>query len=59
MLRQDCGQCHEPPVPAAHRAQEWPQVVERMRQYMISQRKVVPDRGKIGLIIDYLQQHVG
>lgn len=57
LLTQYCGQCHVPPAPSAHSAKEWPQVVERMRGYMITQEKLVPDRAKIKLIVAYLQQH--
>lgn len=54
-----CGQCHAPPATTLHTANDWPQVVARMKQYMASQGKSVPDNDQLGEIIDYLQRHAG
>lgn len=57
LFRQYCTQCHAPPSPTDHTSQEWSSVVARMRQYMVSQGKVVPDRLQQDKIISYLQRH--
>ena len=59
LLRHYCGQCHALPTPAAHAARQWPQVVARMKQHMVTQGKAVPDREQLREIIDYLQRHAG
>ena len=59
LVTQYCGQCHVPPLPTAHKASEWPQVVERMNGHMIDQGMLVPDNGKLQIILEYLQQHAG
>jgi len=59
LLQRYCGQCHAPPAPAAHTAREWPQVVERMKQHMVTQGKAMPDREQLREITDYLQNHAG
>lgn len=59
LFQRYCGQCHAPPAPAVHTAREWPQVVDRMKQHMVAQGKVVPENGQLQEIIHYLQQHAG
>lgn len=59
LLAQYCGQCHAPPSPTAHKAAEWPKVVERMNGYMTSQNKHVPNNNTTQHILQYLQQHAG
>lgn len=59
LLTQYCGQCHTPPAPSAHKAQEWPKVVERMNGHMVSQNKRIPDDGKTHIILQYLEKHAG
>jgi hypothetical protein len=54
-----CAQCHALPATTAHTAHEWPGVVGRMREHMLSQNKTVPDNEELGQIIDYLQRHAG
>ena len=44
LFQRYCGQCHAPPAPTAHTAEEWLQVVSRMKEHMISQARAVPDR---------------
>ena len=57
LYRQYCGQCHVPPLPYAHKAGEWPQIVATMRQYMANQSKPMPDNAQLGGIIEYLQRY--
>ena len=52
-----CSQCHAPPSPRAHTAQEWPSVVARMKQTMATQGKATPDNEQLGEIIGYLQRY--
>ena len=59
LVTQYCGQCHAPPAPSAHKAMEWPKVVERMNGHMIDQSMSVPDSRKLQVILEYLQQHAG
>lgn len=54
-----CSQCHALPAMTAHTAREWPEVVARMREHMMSQNKALPDNEQLGQIIDYLQRHAG
>lgn len=58
-FRRYCGQCHAPPNAAVHTMREWPRVVARMRQHMVTQRKAVPDPEQLQEIIAYLQRHAG
>jgi hypothetical protein len=41
MFQSACNQCHELPDPAAHRAAEWPVVVQRMQENMQWMNRVV------------------
>jgi hypothetical protein len=50
-----CAQCHALPDPKQHTAQEWPQVVARMRQNMIALGKNVPDAASAEAIVHLLQ----
>ena len=52
-----CSLCHALPDPQQHTAEEWPAVVARMRQHMVSQGKTVPNEAAIGEIIGFLQRH--
>ena len=57
--RQYCGQCHAPPAPSAHTANEWPGVVARMKQHIITQGRSMPEDDDIQGILDYLQRYAG
>ena len=52
-----CSLCHALPDPQQHTSQEWPAVVERMRQNMVTQGKTVPSEMTMGEIIGFLQRH--
>ncbi len=54
-LQEICSQCHAPPDPGRHTSQEWPAVVERMKGYMKSMGKAVPDEQKLREIVRFLQ----
>jgi hypothetical protein len=59
LLQQFCSECHAPPAPSAHTAREWPQVVDRMNQHMVTQGKPAPDREQLRKLIAYLQKNAG
>jgi len=59
LFQRYCGQCHATPMTTAHSAREWPQVVDRMKQYMVTQGRAVPDGNQLQEINDYLQRHAG
>lgn len=52
-----CARCHALPDPEQHTAKEWPAVVGRMQQNMLTMGKSVPDGQTIGEIIGFLQRH--
>ena len=51
-----CAQCHSPPDPRLHPAQEWPAVVARMRGHMTDMGKAVPDETTTREILGFLEQ---
>lgn len=57
VFRTACSRCHALPDPQQHTAKEWPRVVARMRQHMVTMRKPVPDEKAVGEIIGFLQRH--
>jgi len=59
LFQRYCGQCHATPTTTAHSAREWPQVVDRMKQYMVTQGKAVNSSDQLQKIVDYLQLHAG
>jgi cytochrome c2 len=52
-----CSLCHALPDPQQHTSEEWPAVVVRMRQNMVTQGKTVPKEATIGEIVGFLQRH--
>lgn len=56
-FRSVCSQCHAVPNPAQHSAKKWPYVVERMKGYMKSMGKQVPDEKTLREILGFLQQN--
>ncbi len=50
-----CAQCHALPDPRQHTAQEWPQVVARMRKNMVAMGKTAPDAATLRTITEFLQ----
>jgi cytochrome c1 len=57
LYRHYCSQCHALPSPRAHTAKEWPSVVARMKQTMVTQGKTPPDNEQLEEILGYLQQY--
>lgn len=52
-----CVQCHALPDPRQHTGQEWPAVVDRMREHEATMGKIVPDETATAEIIDFLRRH--
>ena len=50
-----CAQCHALPDPRLHTAQQWSQVVARMRKNMVTMGKTVPDAATLRTITEFLQ----
>ena len=51
-----CAQCHAPPSPMQHSADQWPAVVSRMEHYMARSAGHVPTPEQVKAIEDYLEQ---
>lgn len=51
-----CAQCHALPDPGLHTAQEWPQIVARMKKNMIAMGKTVPNAATLRTITQFLQR---
>jgi cytochrome c2 len=56
-FRSVCSQCHTLPDPGQHNAKGWPGVVERMKGYMKSMGKQVPDEETQKVILGFLQRN--
>jgi cytochrome c5 len=58
-----CSQCHSPPAPSLHTAQEWADVTARMRQHMQEQGNAagggvkIPNASELDEITRYLANH--
>ena len=52
-----CSQCHALPDPKQHTIEEWPAVVQRMKQNMRLMGKSVPDEETIESILEFIQKH--
>jgi cytochrome c5 len=52
-----CSRCHALPDPEKHTARDWPAVVERMKAYMESMGKAVPQEKELREIVGFLQRH--
>lgn len=52
-----CSQCHVLPDPKQHTVDEWPAVVQRMKQNMTIMGKSVPDDKAVEMILGFLQKH--
>jgi len=52
-----CAQCHAPPSPHLHKANEWPAVVRRMEHHRLDARMPpVPDDAR-KMVVAWLQKH--
>jgi len=53
----NCSECHAPPLPSAHPANEWPGVIARMQLHLV-ERSMAPIDPKDMLVVrDYLVAH--
>jgi len=53
----NCSECHAPPLPGAHPANQWPGVIARMQQHLV-ERSMAPIAATDQLILrDYLMLH--
>ena len=56
-LQKWCSDCHAPPMPTSHKAQEWPNVVARMQNHRITEGLAKIDDQSLGKLLEYLQNH--
>ncbi len=54
-----CSRCHVLPSPTEHTAAEWPALVARMKGYMASMGKPVPNEKTMKEIVGFLRKHAG
>jgi hypothetical protein len=59
ILLERCGTCHGAPLPATHTAKEWPTIVQRMQQRMVSKAFQPLSEPEQQTLVNYLQQHAG
>jgi len=53
----NCSECHAPPLPSAHPADQWPGVIARMQQHLV-QRSMPPIAvADILVLREYLENH--
>lgn len=53
----NCSECHAPPLPDAHTADEWPNVIARMQQHLV-ERSMAPIAVADMLVLrEYLETH--
>ncbi len=57
VFQASCSGCHAPPDPRRYSAAEWPAVVARMRQHMVTQGRPVPPPEVLGTVVEFLQRH--
>jgi len=54
-----CTQCHTLPDPRQHTAEEWPTIVNKMKQNIVSMVKVRTTDTNMQKIMTFLQEHAG
>ena len=52
-----CSDCHAPPQPTSHKAQEWPSVVAQMQNHRITEGLAKIDAQNLRKLLEYLQNH--
>lgn len=57
LFQRDCSQCHALPSPLAHKANQWPSVVERMRTHLRQYGGRDLSEKETKAILDYLKEH--
>jgi len=56
-LHKWCSDCHAPPMPTSHKAQEWPSVVAQMQNHRITEGLARIDDQSLEEILEYLKSH--
>jgi len=56
-LQKWCSDCHAPPMPTAHKAQEWANVLARMQNHRVTEGLAKIDDQSLKTIIEYLESH--
>jgi len=54
VMKKFCSDCHAPPSPATHTAEEWPNVVYRMQERRRMKAYQMMDEHEHALLLDYL-----
>lgn len=57
LLKHFCSECHAPPFPSTHTAEEWPNVVLRMQQHRVSKVLTPMTKAQIQELTAYLQHN--
>ena len=57
LFREDCSQCHALPSPLAHKAGQWPSVVQRMQSHLRQYGGRALSDDDIQAILGYLKKH--
>ena len=52
-----CGDCHAPPRITSHKADEWPNIVERMQNHRLQKAYHVLNDGEKETLLAYLKKH--
>ncbi|OIQ03491.1 MAG: hypothetical protein AUK36_04380 [Zetaproteobacteria bacterium CG2_30_59_37] len=53
----NCSECHAPPLPSAHPAEEWPNVIARMQQHLVHRSMAPIAVADILVLREYLETH--
>lgn len=56
VMKQFCSDCHAPPSPAAHTAEEWPNVIYRMQERRRMKAYTLMDERQEEVLLDYLKE---
>ncbi len=57
LLRQFCSDCHAPPQPDTHKAEEWPNIILRMQQHRISKALAPMNEDQRRRLVAYMQHN--
>lgn len=53
----NCSECHAPPLPDAHTADAWPNVIARMQQHLVERSMAPIAAADMLLLREYLETH--
>lgn len=56
MVKKFCSDCHAPPSPLAHTAEEWPNVLYRMQERRRMKAYELMSEHELDVTLKYLQQ---